>query len=133
MRSGEVRARKRPVSKTGLPHDKLICRGRDSNPRPTHYECVALPAELPRHIFDVADVFTQAIAATSVLATACCFPSGATLSRAARSTASTRLTPSRRARAFANLTHSDAAASQGAISASWRRASSRLREVAFRL
>src|SRR6266536_1880573 len=25
------------------------CRGRDSNPRPTHYECVALPAELPRH------------------------------------------------------------------------------------
>src|SRR5215469_15128483 len=24
------------------------CRGRDSNPRPTHYECVALPAELPR-------------------------------------------------------------------------------------
>ena len=26
------------------------CRGRDSNPRPTHYECVALPAELPRLI-----------------------------------------------------------------------------------
>src|SRR5580698_4068640 len=26
------------------------CRGRDSNPRPPHYECGALPAELPRHI-----------------------------------------------------------------------------------
>jgi hypothetical protein len=25
------------------------CRGEDSNLRPTHYECVALPAELPRH------------------------------------------------------------------------------------
>src|SRR5580698_11138772 len=25
------------------------CRGRDSNPRPPHYECGALPAELPRH------------------------------------------------------------------------------------
>jgi hypothetical protein len=25
------------------------CRWRDSNPRPTHYECVALPPELHRH------------------------------------------------------------------------------------
>jgi hypothetical protein len=30
------------------PSRKCWCRGRDSNPRPTHYECVALPAELPR-------------------------------------------------------------------------------------
>ena len=29
-------------------HQKEWCRERDSNPRPTHYECVALPAELPR-------------------------------------------------------------------------------------
>jgi hypothetical protein len=28
---------------------KIWCRGEDSNLRPTHYECVALPAELPRH------------------------------------------------------------------------------------
>ena len=27
------------------------CRKRDSNPRPPHYECGALPAELPRHAF----------------------------------------------------------------------------------
>ena len=26
------------------------CRGEDSNLRPTHYECVALPAELPRRL-----------------------------------------------------------------------------------
>lgn len=28
---------------------KKWCRRRDLNPRPTHYECVALPAELLRH------------------------------------------------------------------------------------
>ena len=33
---------------------KNRCRGRDSNPRPTHYECVALPAELPRRLLDIA-------------------------------------------------------------------------------
>ena len=33
------------------------CRGEDSNLRPTHYECVALPAELPRLTFDSAALF----------------------------------------------------------------------------
>src|SRR6478735_9652840 len=29
------------------------CRGRDSNPRPPHYECGALPAELPRQTIEL--------------------------------------------------------------------------------
>src|SRR5215472_15614314 len=33
------------------------CRGEDSNLRPTHYECVALPAELPRPIVESAALF----------------------------------------------------------------------------
>src|SRR5579872_632821 len=35
---------------------KLVkwCRQRESNPRPTHYECVALPTELRRHVLIIA-------------------------------------------------------------------------------
>jgi hypothetical protein len=33
------------------------CRGEDSNLRPTHYECVALPAELPRQGFYINTFF----------------------------------------------------------------------------
>lgn len=36
------------IGRSGYRGEKW-CRRRDLNPRPTHYECVALPAELLRH------------------------------------------------------------------------------------
>jgi hypothetical protein len=45
------------------------CRGRDSNPRPTHYECVALPAELPRQLIDIATYFVFALLRERIFAT----------------------------------------------------------------
>ena len=40
------------------------CRGEDSNLRPTHYECVALPAELPRQIPNFFRPFSRRLART---------------------------------------------------------------------
>src|SRR5581483_6854700 len=43
------------------------CRGRDSNPRPPHYECGALPAELPRHTAEITrdNLFRQPLVAAN--------------------------------------------------------------------
>ena len=40
----------RTSTSVGLGAISRWCRWRDSNPRPTHYECVALPTELHRRL-----------------------------------------------------------------------------------
>ena len=46
-----------PPSGFGFGTSRKWCRQGDSNTRPTHYECVALPAELCRHFRRAASIF----------------------------------------------------------------------------
>lgn len=54
-------------SKKAVDARESWCRGRDSNPRPPHYECGALPAELPRHTAEITrdNLFRQPLVAAN--------------------------------------------------------------------